>query len=177
MTPADPPPRVSLLAAPQPRAAAQYDVDLAAWADGQARLLRAGNLAGADIEHIAEELEGLAISDRRALASQILRILVHLMKLDASPAMEPRAKWRQTVVTARNQIEIILEDNPSLRREIPGLVNREMQRARQEAEAALQKYGAETGKLAELAFTPTGFCGTGCLTEPVGLGGATGATV
>ena len=35
-----------------------YEQDFYAWANEQAALLRAGRLSEADIEHIAEEIEG-----------------------------------------------------------------------------------------------------------------------
>ena len=37
-----------------------YEKDVVAWAMEQAALLRAGKLSAIDIEHIAEEIEGMA---------------------------------------------------------------------------------------------------------------------
>jgi len=42
-----------------------YDIDFFAWANAQAALLRSGNLAAADIEHIAEEIESMGRSEKR----------------------------------------------------------------------------------------------------------------
>ena len=39
-----------------------YETDFYAWANEQASLLRAGKLSGADIQHIAEEIESMGKS-------------------------------------------------------------------------------------------------------------------
>lgn len=129
-----------------------YDHDFHAWTERQAALLRAGKLDQADIAHIAEEIEGLGKSTKAALSSQIRRILVHLMKLQASPVAEPRAGWRGTIANARAEIEALLEDSPSLRREFPGMVARETVRARRVAEAELAARGEPTQSIAGLVY-------------------------
>ena len=45
-----------------------YETDYVAWLEEQAAHLRAGRLAALDVENVAEELEGLARSDRHELA-------------------------------------------------------------------------------------------------------------
>src|SRR5262249_61884232 len=57
-----------------------YDTDFVAWADETAALVRAGRLNELDLEHVAEEIEGLAGSDRRAVRSQLRRLVVYLIK-------------------------------------------------------------------------------------------------
>jgi hypothetical protein len=44
-----------------------YDGDIIAWANEQARLLRAGLFSQLDIEHIAEEIEDVGKSEKREL--------------------------------------------------------------------------------------------------------------
>jgi hypothetical protein len=43
--------------------------DFYAWANEQARLLRADDLSAADIEHIVEEIESMGRSEKRELIS------------------------------------------------------------------------------------------------------------
>ena len=82
-----------------------------------------------DWENLAEEIESLGKSLRLGLRSQIARIIQHEVKLERSPAVDPRNGWRRTIGQARVEIDRILEDSPSLRREIPLLIQQETGRA------------------------------------------------
>ncbi len=57
-----------------------YDIDIVAWAQEQARLLRAGRFEALDIEHIAEEIEDVGKSEQRELASRLAVLLANLLK-------------------------------------------------------------------------------------------------
>ena len=48
-----------------------YDQDFVLWCEETARLLRAGQLTGVDIEHVAEEIHDLAGRDRREVYSRL----------------------------------------------------------------------------------------------------------
>jgi Domain of unknown function DUF29 len=101
--------------APQRASDSAYDADFCAWAVAQAKLLRAGRLAEADIAHIAEEIEDLAKRDRRELASRVRTVMEHQLKLTASPATGPRPGWEAIIDRERVEIGRLLEDSPSLR--------------------------------------------------------------
>ena len=64
----------------------RYEDDLAAWAENNAALLRQGRLAEIDIDNIAEELEDLGKSERRALASHLRDLILHLLKWEFQPS-------------------------------------------------------------------------------------------
>lgn len=123
-----------------------YDADFYAWTQRQGALLRrlAGgervNDADLDWPNIAEEIETLGRSERAALASCIRNIIQHLMKLEASPAIDPRPGWRATVRRERINLEALLDDNPSLRPAFDGLIARELPRARRLAVTSLEEY-------------------------------------
>ena len=72
---------------------ALYEEDFYAWANEQARLLRAGNLAQADIAHIAEEIESVGRSERHAVESLLLRALLHLLKAVVWPTARDVDHW------------------------------------------------------------------------------------
>jgi uncharacterized protein DUF29 len=97
----------------------RYDEDFVAWSQQQAEALRAAMRGGSkqrlDWENLAEEIEDLGKSVRRELQSQIRRIVRHLLKLEHSPAKEPRRGWEESIVDARAEIEDLLEESPSLR--------------------------------------------------------------
>ena len=122
-----------------------YDRDFVLWTEAQAAALRrAGNSnLPLDWQNLAEEIESLGKSDRRELRSQIRRILHHLLKLKFSPAEEPRAGWRATITEARNEIDGLLEDSPSLRREIDDLIGKQLPAAVRLAAADLSLYGEQ----------------------------------
>jgi len=100
---------------------AAYDDDFAAWAATQAALARAGRVEALDLAHIAEELEGLMNADRRALASHLKNLLLHLLKWQFQPERQG-ASWRLSISNARDEIGELLVDSPSFRRHLPALV-------------------------------------------------------
>jgi hypothetical protein len=138
-----------------------YETDVYAWSLRQGALLRrlaAGervNDADLDWPNIAEEIEAVARSERGAVASHIANIIEHLIKLESSPATDPRRGWKSTVSRSRIRVENLLEDNPSLRRLLPELVSAEMQRARRLAEISLIDHGeVPTVNLDSLSYIP-----------------------
>src|SRR5436190_23731469 len=122
-----------------------YDEDFVAWTEQQAEALRSASRGSTnqplDWENLAEEIESLGKSDRRELRSQITRILRHLLKLEASPAAEPRAGWRATIDEARTEIEALLEDSPSLWREADSLIKKPIGAAAKLAADDLRQHG------------------------------------
>jgi hypothetical protein len=99
--------------------ATQYDTDFYAWTQEQAATLRrlAAERANSelDLEHIAEEIEGVGGSDKREVKSRLTTIIVHMLKIAYSPAYEPLNGWRGTVNTQRDDLLAIFEQSPSLR--------------------------------------------------------------
>ena len=120
-----------------------YDRDFVLWSEEQAAALRrakASNLP-LDWENLAEEIESLGKSQRTELNSQIRRILRHLLKLEASPAADPRAGWRATIRDARAEVEELLETSPSLRREVEEVIRRQSVTAAKLAADDLEGHG------------------------------------
>ncbi len=130
-----------------------YDTDIVTWSQRQSDLLRrraAGELvneAEIDWPNVAEEIEALGKNEARALASQIATILEHLLKLEASPAAEPRAGWRAIVRRERADIHRLLKDAPSLRPTVAAVIAAELGAARRETAASLADNG-ETPRVA-----------------------------
>ena len=121
-----------------------YEEDTVAWSEQQAAALRAAARTGSnqlDWENLAEEIESLGKSVRVGLQSQIARIIQHEVKLEHSPALDPRKGWRHTIRQARAEIERILEDSPSLRREVPHLIKQETGRAVRLAISDMEEHG------------------------------------
>jgi len=121
-----------------------YRRDFLAWSKQQAEALRAAARTGSnqllDWENLAEEIEDLGASQRSAVGSYIMRIIQHLVKLQYSPAAEPRNGWRRTVRLARLQVQKRVEANPSLKPELGGLVVGETRRGIEYAIADLEEH-------------------------------------
>ena len=81
-----------------------YQQDFLRWAEQQAMALRNAakdsNLP-LDWENLAEEIESLGKSQRAALRSQLRRILRRQFKLEASPTIEKRRGWENSIRDAR----------------------------------------------------------------------------
>ena len=128
-----------------------YDQDFFLWTQEQAAALRRakGSNLPLDWENLAEEIESLGKSDRREITSQLRRILRHLFKLEASPAVQPRAGWRSTIVDARSEIEGVLRDSPSLRRQVDYLVKDQLKAAAELASSDRGGHGEPTDAVRE----------------------------
>jgi len=130
-----------------------YDEDFYAWTLRNAELLRQGRVGEADLEHLAEEVEDMGREQRHALRSQLRQLVVHLLKLDCSPAKEPRRGWFEEVQNARAEIADRVSDNPSLRPQLPALFAQVWPRARRQAIEALSAFGEKGRFPADCPYT------------------------
>lgn len=60
--------------------ASLHDRDFYGWSREQAELLRAGKVGQADLELIAEEIEGMGKAEKRELVSRLTVLLLQLLK-------------------------------------------------------------------------------------------------
>lgn len=136
-----------------------YQTDYYAWTKEQAAALRAMAARRAnsalDLENLAEEIESLGRSDWRAARSQVLRVIEHLLKLEFSPAREPRAQWLDSIDSARNELIDLL--TPVLRREVEDDLANLFDRGRQSAAKALRRHGERDAANALPADCPYSF--------------------
>lgn len=93
---------------------ALYERDYALWVEQQVQLLRSGRLDQLDLPNLIEEVEDLGKSQRRAIRSNLIVVLIHLLKWQFQ--VERRSDgWRDSIAEHRQRIEIEIEDSPSLR--------------------------------------------------------------
>ena len=97
-----------------PRNVAAYDEDFFAWAEEQARLLRAGEFSKLDVTNIAEEMEDMGRSIRRELRNRLSVLTMHLLKWRYQPGYRSPS-WSGTISEQREQISDLLEESPSLK--------------------------------------------------------------
>jgi hypothetical protein len=114
-----------------------YENDFYAWTQNTAELLRQGRLQEIDIEHIAEELESMGKRDKREIISRLSILLMHLLKWQFQPGFRG-ASWQNTIIEQRQQVQLILEDSPSLKHQVEEKITKAYQ-------SALRKAVNETG--------------------------------
>lgn len=123
-----------------------YDGDFAEWLRHTEELLRQGRWGELDVEHLAEEIEDLGKRERRALGSQLTRLLLHLLKWRFQPERRTDS-WLDSIADARLQIALAIEDSPSLAAYPATQLALSYRRARQEAmrqtELPAQRFPAE----------------------------------
>ena len=124
-----------------PRKGPAYDDDFYAWTQHQAAVLREMPVTDNrfDRENVVEEIESLGREQRDAVRSQVRRIIEHLLKLQYSPATQPRAGWMRSINGARS----ILGDKLSatLRRDLEAHLAALYEDASYDADLALQEHG------------------------------------
>ena len=123
-----------------------YDLDYVAWLEEQAAHLRAGRLSALDVANVAEELEGLARSDRHELANRLETLILHLLKWDHQPDQRSN-RWRASVAEQRRRIRRLLKESPSLQPSLAGA-------ARDVYPDAIEQAAIET-QLSESTFPAT----------------------
>ena len=116
-----------------------YERDYYAWLQDQVQALRERRVEDVDWENVAEEIEDLGESQRQSVESQMVRLLEHLLKLQyAGGAIRKNNArgWQLSVKDTRLVVRKLLDENPSLRRQLVGMLPYAYQRGRL---AALRK--------------------------------------
>ena len=118
-----------------------YQQDFLRWAEEQSALFRSGNIADMDFENILGEIEDMGKEQKVALQSLFRNIIVHLLKLELSPAIDPRPKWIEEVIEFRDQAQTRIDATPSLKHYSDELFNKAWEQARRAAGKSFEAYG------------------------------------
>ncbi|RKZ41173.1 MAG: DUF29 domain-containing protein [Gammaproteobacteria bacterium] len=94
------------------------ETDFYRWAMETAHTLRIGHYADVDMQLVALELEKMGASERRELINRFAVLLMHLLKWQYQPGIRSRS-WELTIKEQRREIQDLLEDNPSLKSQLP----------------------------------------------------------
>ena len=125
----------------KPTAKNLYDDDFYVWAQNQAELLRDRRFDELDLANLIEEVEDLAGAMRRSVRNRTITIMVHLLKLQYSPATDPRLGWREIIRTQRTRL--LTDLTPTLRGELADQLSEAYIRARHDAEGSLRDHGEQ----------------------------------
>ncbi|MDX2271644.1 MAG: DUF29 domain-containing protein [Cyanobacteriota bacterium] len=98
-----------------------YDQDFLAWTEEQARLLGSQQWGSLDIQNLIEEVLSLGKQQRQEFRNRLAVLLSHLLKWQYQPALRSRS-WIATIEEQRIQLEILIEDNPSLKGSLDDLL-------------------------------------------------------
>ena len=91
-----------------------YERDFYLWLEQQARLLRAGRLDELDLANLLEEIESMGRKDKKAIKSNLVVVLLHLLKHEFQPQRRSRS-WLDSILQHRQRLRDDLEESPSLR--------------------------------------------------------------
>ena len=115
-----------------------HEADFYAWAKQQAELLRAGRYRELDLENLIEEVDDLGGALYRGVRSRVRTIIEHLLKLQHSPAKEPRTGWYDTILAQRD--DLLDELTPTLRHMLEDALSEQYARARKRAASSLRRH-------------------------------------
>ena len=94
-----------------------YDQDFKKWIETTIYQLQKGDFSSLDIDNLIEELTELGKSEKRALESNLMILLAHLLKLkvqqDAPSSMKD--SWYRSIIEHRQRVQKNLKDTPSLK--------------------------------------------------------------
>jgi len=124
----------NISSAPLP-AAELYERDYYTWTQEQARALRDRRTEAVDWTNVAEEIEDLGKSERRALRSRLARLLEDLLKFAYARERMFENNARGWELSARNAREAFLErleESPGLRPQLESLFRSAYREARNE---------------------------------------------
>ncbi len=92
-----------------------YDRDFLLWTEETANLLKARDLDRLDLDNLIEEIEALGRSEKKELKSLLLTLLEHILKRLHVKMPREYNGWGSTIREQRIQIELLLDDSPSLK--------------------------------------------------------------
>ena len=130
-----------------------YETDFLDWTQEQSALLRARHWEELDLEHLAEEIEDMGREQKLALQSLLRQILLHLLKLEISPARSPRAKWTEEIIEFRDQAQSRIDATPSLKHHAPELFAKAWQQARRAAQKSFELYDEQVQVPADCPYS------------------------
>jgi hypothetical protein len=122
-----------------------YEQDFQVWLTTTISHLQKREFADLDTDNLIEELTELGKSEKRALESNLMVLLAHLLKLkvqhDAPPSM--RDSWYRSIIEHRQRIQKNLRDTPSLKAYLETAIQEAYLDARQVAikEGKLARFG------------------------------------
>lgn len=90
-----------------------YETDFVRWVENTVEQLRSQNYASVDWINLIEEIEDMSRRERKSLKSNLIVLLLHLLKWQYQPEYRS-GSWRGSIREHRRRINDDLKDSPSL---------------------------------------------------------------
>ena len=114
------------------KALSLYEKDFYLWTQKTAEFLSQRQFNQVDWESLIEEIEALGRNQKKEIQSRLIVLLWHLLKWKYQPEKRTNS-WKMTIINQRDEIELELEDSPSLRNLILKVFDKCYQKARKRA--------------------------------------------
>ena len=90
-----------------------HEADYLRWIETTVEKLRSQDYANVDWENLIEEIEDMGRSERRSLESNLIVVLLHLLKWQYQPERRS-GSWESSIIEHRRHIKKALKESPSL---------------------------------------------------------------
>jgi hypothetical protein len=97
-----------------------YEADYLRWIETTVEKLRSQDYADVDWENLIEEIEDMGRSERRSLESNMIVVLLHLLKWQYQPERRS-GSWEGSIIEHRRRIKKALKESPSLKPYLEGI--------------------------------------------------------
>lgn len=91
-----------------------YETDYMRWIETTVEKLRQQDYDSVDWVNLIDEIEDMSRSERRSLMSNLIVVLLHLLKWQFQPERRS-SSWAGSIVEHRRRIQEVLDESPSLR--------------------------------------------------------------
>ena len=91
-----------------------YEEDFYLWIETTAKLLKEGKFSELDLDNLIEEIETMGRSEKKSLRSNLVILLLHLLKWQYQPNKRSRS-WQSSIFEHRIRLDEDLKDSPSLK--------------------------------------------------------------
>lgn len=109
-----------------------YEQDFYLWIETTVNQLKNGQLADVDLENLIEEIETMGRSEKQALESNLIVVLLHLLKYQYQRDKRSNS-WLSSIYEHRRRLNKALKNSPSLKPYYTEVFEECYQDARQEA--------------------------------------------
>ncbi|MEC4991576.1 MAG: DUF29 domain-containing protein [Oscillatoria sp. PMC 1068.18] len=99
-----------------------YELDYLKWIETTVGKLRDRDYTSIDWENLIEEIEDMGKRERRSLESNLIILLLHLLKWQYQPEMRSNS-WKGSIVEHRRRIRKAIQESPSLKAYLEEVLN------------------------------------------------------